>query len=385
LPIFSFGAGGDCIAYEDLATTIVQIWDQNGVSFIEQDRLPEIGLVSLPPNLFALVAYANGTMSRAGCTALIALAAALTFLNIFELARELGAETRSAFWMATLFVWEPAYVLYTSDMYKDGIVVALTLGALGSAIRLGRRLSVVHLAIGIGCVTSLAYVRNYLIYVTVAPLLVGLVGFRSNSLGRTVSVLTLEIVAALIFANMSNTLRDAAATAQDTFEFATTDSLMSNTEGGSGVVFAGDTPFASFGTKLVYTLFSPFPWQTGSIAFHVGKVDAAVLIYFLYRSVRAVTRAPFVTVLTVLAFIVPCTIMYTTTMANIGLIVRQRLVIVAGLAVMAALYTPKRKGFTAEDYDGDEDEDKDKDGDDEPSSSDDAEDQPAANAPPQPV
>lgn len=359
LPIYSYGAGGDCQIYEELSLYIVEIWEQNGISFIQNDRLPELGLTSLPPNIFAFVAYLNGGSSRAGCTALIALAAALTYINIFELGRELGGQTKSAFAMATMFSFSPAYMLYTSDMYKDGIVVALTLGAVGSAIRLGKKLSVLHLLIGLTCIFSLAFVRNYLIYVTIAPLFVGLVGFRSKSIARTATVLVLEIIGCFILASFSTKLNEVATTAQDTFEFAVTDGLASNQDGGSGVVFAGDTPFASFGTKLVYTLFSPFPWQPGSIALHVGKIDAAVMFYFAYRSVRAAPRVGFATLLTVLAFLVPCTIMYTTTMANIGLIVRQRLVIVAGLAVLAALYSPKSETDEAEETDEDEEDDED--------------------------
>jgi hypothetical protein len=344
LPVFSHGAGGDCQIYETWSEVIMEIWRQNGITFIEQDRFPEMGGTSLPPNLFAMVAYLNAGTSRVGCTSLVALCVALTFVNMFELSRELGAETKSAFWMAAIFTWEPAYLMYTSDMYKDGIVIALTVGALGSAIRLGRKFSLGHLLIGLACVMSLTYVRHYLIFVTVAPLMVGLVGVRSRSRVRTAVMLTLQVAAAVAVANFTNFAKDTAANAQATFQFATGDGVAANsTEGGSGVVFAGDSPFSSFGLKLIYTLFSPFPWEAGSIGFHVGKLDALVVLFFGYRAIRAARRIEFATLLTVLAFLVPCTVMYATTMANVGLIVRQRLVIVAGLALLASLYKPGQK------------------------------------------
>ena len=52
-------------------------------------------------------------------------------------------------------------------------------------------------------------------------------------------------------------------------------------------------------------------------------------------------------VVMLLTFIVPCTVMYAMSVANVGLIMRQRLVIVAATAIFAAIYTPKKAAGVA--------------------------------------
>jgi hypothetical protein len=112
--------------------------------------------------------------------------------------------------------------------------------------------------------------------------------------------------------------------------------------GGSGVTFDdGGSPFGKLWLKLIYTLFAPFPWASGSIAFHVCKIDVFIMAFFVVRAWAVLrTRELRLVGLMMLTFAVPCTVMYATSMANVGLIARQRLVIVAALAFLASLYRP---------------------------------------------
>ena len=102
----------------------------------------------------------------------------------------------------------------------------------------------------------------------------------------------------------------------------------------------GGNPFAALGPKVAYTLLSPFPWQSGSFALQVGKIDALLWYYLLYRSVlsvRMMWKSDRALLLMFFAFLVPSTIAYATTMANIGLIVRQRIPIVMVGALLGML------------------------------------------------
>jgi hypothetical protein len=276
IPFFSHGAGGDSIGYEQLALILSAIWDRSGIHFVTAKELPMLGPTSLPPNLFALLVYANGgEATRLGCTAIVALAAALTALNIHALSVELGAEKRNALLFSILIYFQPAFLFYTCDTYKDGLVLCLAIGGLGSALRLAKRFSVIHALIGIACLWALWYVRFYLIFVTIAPLLVGTIGLGRKSMTRPIlAALTLAAIA-FALAAFTDVLQMASDRASQAFEAGTSDAVIkSNAQGGSGVEFDdGGKPYGALLSKMAYTLFAPFPWAGGSIGFQIGKLD----------------------------------------------------------------------------------------------------------------
>src|SRR6185503_11111871 len=110
-----------------------------------------------------------------------------------------------------------------------------------------------------------------------------------------------------------------------------------NARGGSGVIFDdGGSPFGALWLKLIYTMFSPFPWGSGSMGFHIGKIDVFIIYFFVLRVWAVIrTKELRLIVLMVMTFALPCTVMYATSLANVGLIVRQRLVVIAALTFLA--------------------------------------------------
>jgi hypothetical protein len=342
--LFSHVVGGDSVGYEIYARLIALIWHRSGVHFVDADELVDLGPTTLPSNLFALIAYIDdGPTMRLGCTAIVALAAGLTALNLYMLAVEFRAERKTALLFASIIYFQPSFLFYTSDMYKDGLVLCFTLGALGSALRLSYRFSVRHAIVGLVCIGALWYVRFYLIFVTVAPLVVGLVGLNTKGAVRSLLVGLGLAVGALAVAGFTDILQLASERASQTFDHGTSSAVLnSNSQGGSGVVFDDDgSPFGALPAKLAYTLFSPFPWAGGSLGFQLGKLDVFLWYFVLYRAIRGALQTDRRLVILLATFILPCTFMYAMSMANVGLIVRQRLVIVAAMTLLAALYKPK--------------------------------------------
>jgi hypothetical protein len=342
--LFSHELGGDSFLYEAWGQLIAVIWRHNGIHFVTSDELPELGPTTLPSNIFALVIYLNDGPTRLGCTALVALAAALTVLNVYKLALQFGALPRQAMLVGTLLYFDPALLHYSSDMYKDALVVCFVFGALASSIRLTFRFSLLHALIGIACVYALWFVRFYLVFVTVAPLLVGVLGIGSRSLVRPFVASLLMVVAALALSGYTDLLQLASERASFTFQVGTSTEVKEAnlSTGGSGVAFDdGGSPYGALLPKLAYTLFSPFLWASGSIGFHIGKIDALIWYYLMYKAARAAPNIDRRLLIAILTFVVPCTIMYAMSMSNVGLIVRQRLVIVVAVAVVAALARPR--------------------------------------------
>ena len=343
---FSHEIGGDALEYEALGRMIATAWQHTGVHFVTQNEIPELGPTSLPPNLFALVIYLNDGVTRVGCTAVVAFAAALAVLNVYKIALQFGASEREATLVALLLYFNPTFLFYTSDTYKDGLVVCLTVGALASTIRLTFRLSTIHAMIGLMCVAGLWYVRFYLVFVTVAPLVVGLVGFGSRSVVRPIIAVLVLVVVAVALGAFTDLLQLTSERASETFRVGTSYMVQANaTSGGSSIEFDdGGSPTAMLLPKLAYTLFSPFPWSAGSLGFQVGKLDAVLWYYLIYRGARGVRFVDRRLLLVLVTFIGPCTLMYAMSMANVGLIVRQRLVIVFVVAILAAYRKPPRRG-----------------------------------------
>lgn len=342
LPIFSYGSGGDWFGYELVGSTVARLWEASSVRYMTAADLPWMGTTSLPPNIFALVIYLNGEKTRAGCVAIVALVSCLTVYNVYRLSVEMGAEPRAAFWLMTALLFSPNFLYVTCDMFKDAFVVFFTVAALGSSFRLARRFSIAHLAIGVVSILLLRQVRFYLVFLTAAPLLVGLLGLRSKSAWRPLIVVAAVAAAGIAVASASTIFEELGTEADATFAFAThADVRAFNARGGSGVTFDDDgSPFGAIVPKVLYTVFSPFPWQGGSVAMQVGKLDALLFYYILYRAwlaARRLWREDRRTLIMFLTFLVPVTVAYATTVSNIGLILRQRLPLVFVCGWLAAL------------------------------------------------
>jgi hypothetical protein len=349
IPFFSYGAGGDCSAYESLAWFIARFWDSQGLQYITSEQIPEIGPTSLPPNLFALIIYLNGgELTRTGCVSVIALAATLCCYNLYKLAVEMGANPDISLKVAGLMLFSPGYFFYTADMFKDGLVAFLIIAALGAAFRLARRFSVQQLVIAGLSVVALWYVRFYLIFLALAPLATGILGTGKRSFLRPVFVILGATVLMGIVGNVSGAVNELSTRANATFDLASSKDVRDwNRIGGSGVAFDdGGSPLGALHLKIAYTLFSPFPWQGGSAAMQIGKLDALAWYYLFFRATKASRRLfneDRTLLMMFLIFILPTTVAYATTMSNIGLVLRQRIPIVLMGSLLACLSWPGRR------------------------------------------
>jgi hypothetical protein len=338
-----FNADGlDAGTYERGGAIIQKMWDYGSIHYVTADELPMLMRTTLPQNLFATVFYMNGEPTGLGGTAVIALIACLTCLNIYMLAIELGAPSRVAFSTTAFICFLPTFMFYTSDMFKEGIVYGSVFLVLGSALRLARTFSLLQLGLGCFGLLCIWLTRFYLTFFLPLPLLLGCLGARSGSWGRSLVVaLTIVLLAGSVAAYTSladRVTRDAS----DTFAQGTSrDVIDSNVEtGGSGVSFEGSSPFASLPLKVVYTLFSPFPWESGSLGLHLAKVEVLAWYYMAYRAIlaaREMWRRRRTDLLIILSFVVPTTACYSVMFANIGLNIRERIAIVMAVSMVAAV------------------------------------------------
>jgi hypothetical protein len=335
--------GVDARRYEASAAVIARLWTFNGIHYVTGDELPELLRTTLPPNLFASVFYLNGAPTGLGGTAVIAFLACLTCLNVYTMTIELGAPASAAVKMTGFLLFMPTFLFFTSDLYKDGIVYFGIMLILGSSMRLARKFSIVQLAVGVSGLACVWLTRYYLGYVLPIPLLIGWLGARSGSRVRIVLAGLALVVAVGSIAAFTSVADNAANDAAETLEHGTSKAVVgSNSEsGGSGVTFDdGGSPFSSLPAKLVYTLFSPFPWQSGSVSLQLAKIEVLVWYFLAYRVFRAskfMWRERRTDLVIVLSFIVPTTLVYAIMFANIGLNIRERMAIVIASAMLATV------------------------------------------------
>jgi hypothetical protein len=346
LPIFSYGAGGDCIFYEEIARIIAADWGRSGITYITSNEMVAVGSTSLPPNLFAMVFYVNGgDVTRMGATALVAAAACLSCHGVYRMAVECGGDEQKSFQVAAFLLFSPGFLFYTADLYKDGLVSFLVVTSLLSSFRLARKFSVPQLVVTILSLGALWFVRQYLIFLALAPLAIGLLGTGKGSFFRQFFVASVLGAGMLVIVSSSSVVQDISTRATSTFTQATSsEATQWNSLGGSGVTFDDQgSPLGSLGLKVLYTLFSPFPWVGGSVALQVGKLDALAWYYLFYRlllAAKLLWQEDRSRLLMFLTFLVPSTLAYAMTMANVGLVLRQRIPIVMIGAALCCLSWP---------------------------------------------
>jgi hypothetical protein len=340
--IFSHTAGGDSILYERLGAFVANIWEHKGIHFVTGEELPTLGTAVLHVNMIAVITYLNGGVAQEGATALCAFAGCLSGLNLYHLCLELGVPEKIALRFAAFLLFTPAFLLYTSQPFKDGFVVLFQFGAMASAIRLSRKFSLTHAILGAICLWALWYVRSYLVFASVIPLIVGLSGVNSRSAVRpALFAFAFFAVMLVVFlkTDLADTVLERASKAYDNGTDANV--LKTDADSASGVTFDdGGNLYGALIPKLLYTMFSPFPWQWGSFGFQIGKIDSGLVTYFIYRAYltcRKRWNEDRATILPFLSFILPMTLMYALTMSNVGLIVRQRIPIVVCVMVLAAM------------------------------------------------
>ncbi|MDP9841387.1 hypothetical protein [Streptosporangium lutulentum] len=332
--------GGDNITYESRALEVVEYWKNEGFTFVTSEEITELYSVAVPCNVFAVIIYLCAGPAPLACTAIVALIACGLCIVMYRFARLIGADERASFRVLVLMAFLPTFMLHTSDMFKDGFNAFLIISCLGLAASNVRRFDIRKLLLLGPLLWALWNVRPYMVFMCAIPLVLGLANLK-----RALPLCALAILATLLVPVASSPdMADNSpiAAMQEQLERGQSESFRrANAEGGSGVVFEdGGNPWNAFLPKLVYTLLSPFPWMDGSLVLQLAKIETLLWYYLLWSAACAITRMRGYDrrmLLILLLFIVPCTIAYTTTMSNVGLIVRQRMPIVMTVSLLSAI------------------------------------------------
>ncbi|GGK67489.1 hypothetical protein GCM10007964_08140 [Sphaerisporangium melleum] len=340
------GYGGDNVGYELLGIEIAERWQAEGISYVTADGVGRPYSVPLHSNLFALVVYLCGGPAPMACTAFVGFLACVLCLILYRFALLIGADERGAFRLLAVMAFMPAFLLHTADTYKDGFNALFVVAALALGVSLTRRYALWKLLLLPPLLWCVWGVRPYMVYMCLLPLALGMTGLK-----RLISLRAMVITIVALFVVLFDpaSLQESAPMedmwsrlAQGQSSAALNSNAgLSGIARGSGVRFEdGGNVWSHLGPKIFYTILSPFPWTGGSLALQLGKIDTLVWYMLLALAVAGARRlwsTDRSTLLILLLFIVPATVVYASTMANIGLIFRQRMPVVMVTSLLAAV------------------------------------------------
>ncbi|XVQ82600.1 hypothetical protein ACQP2K_27565 [Microbispora siamensis] len=332
--------GGDNYTYEYRASEIVALWEREGFQFVTSAKIDDLYSVAVPCNIFALIIYLCGGPAPLACTAVVALLACALCIVMYRFARLIGADEWSSYRLLVLVAFMPAFLLHTSDTFKDGFNAFCVVACLGLATSNVQKFDLRKVLLLVPLLWALWNIRPYMVFMCGLPLVLGFVAAK-RALPMCTLALLIGVLAPLIFfpGSVENVAVD---TVQAQLAHGQSDAVLrENADRNSGVVFEdGGNPWGALPQKLVYTLLSPFPWMGGSVVLQLGKIETLLWYYLLFCAVRGTrelwAREPRM-LMVLLLFVVPCTIVYATTMSNVGLIFRQRMPIVMMVSLLAAV------------------------------------------------
>lgn len=333
--------GTDNLDYEARAMDIAAYWRREGFQFVTSQEISSLRTVAVPCHIFAMVIYLCGDRAPLACTAIIALIACTVCIVMYRFARLMGADESAAFKLLTITAFMPSFLLHTSDTYKDGFNAFLVIACLALVCSNAQRFDTRKLLALAPLLWALWHVRPYMVFMCALPLVFGIASARQALSPRNVAIFVGLLMPILILVGASH-IGTPVEAMQEQLERGQSETVRrANAHGGSGVVFEdGGSTWSALVPKLAYTLLSPFPWMSGSLALQVAKIEAFVWYYLLYLAVRGARRLWFDNrrmLLILLLFIVPSTVVYATTVANIGLIFRQRMPIVMIVSLLSAI------------------------------------------------
>ncbi|MEV6980530.1 hypothetical protein AB0M95_04625 [Sphaerisporangium sp. NPDC051017] len=341
-----FDYGGDNVLYDLWAQEIADQWRRDGISYVTVSGAGRLYGAALHCNLLALIRYICDGPAPLASAALMALMACVLCVVMYRFARMLGADERAAFWLLVVVAFMPAFLLHTSDTYKDGLNALLVVASLAVGVSLTRRFSLGRLLMLVPLLWALWNVRPYMAFMCVLPLALGISGLKHVVSVR--SLVALTALAMVVLFQFEFVMQSEPVEAmRNQLEYAQSPAAQNSNAGlsgwrhGSGIAFDdGGLAWGALGPKLVYTLLSPFPWTPGSLALQLGKIDTCVwyvLLFFGVAGARRLWRGDRRMLLILLLFVIPGALVYATTMANIGLIARQRMPLVMVTSLLCAL------------------------------------------------
>lgn len=325
--------GGDALQYDVFGNRLAEIW--SGIT-VPQDPITTVALSTSGPGwgmnyLVGTIYFITGRNIFAA-QSFCAVVGAATAPMVYFCAGKLFENRRVAKMSALFIAFFPSFIIWSSQLLKDGLIVFLLVVSMTMVLQLHERFNYIAVSILVFSLFGILSLRFYIFYMVVIAVagsfLIG-VSNSLNSVIRRTLVLTVIGVGLTYFGvrrtasvdmeryvnleRIQNSRLDLSRAGSGFGE----DVDVSTTEGAVTILPVG----------FAYLMFAPFPWEVSSLraAITVPEVLAwwammPLLIYGLWFTIRNRLRSAF----PILIFSLMLTLAYSIFQGNVGTAYRQR-------------------------------------------------------------
>lgn len=326
--------GGDALTYDVLGKQLVDLWygAASPNDFLSR-RATNTGTPGWGMNYFVGFIYLftgqNSLAAQSVCAVIGAATSPLVYicsLNVFQ-------NRRVGKFAALLVAFFPAFIIWSGQMLKDGLIIFLLVLTMTMVVRLQKRFewpSVLVLVMSLGGILSLRFYIFYMVGVAVAGSLVLAQLGTVRSLIRGVLLLG-ALGIALTYLGVFKT-------ATENFEkFGDLDRLQASRsdlarrgESGYGEdidVSTTEGAMTALPIGLVFLMLAPFPWQAASPRQAITMPEMLVwwaMIPLIFTGLAYTIRHKLKEAIPILIFTLMLTIAYSIFQGNVGTAYRQR-------------------------------------------------------------
>ena len=321
--------GPDAITYDSNGYIIMMSWISPEFQNIT-NRAGEIGygMVYLVSIIYFFVGRSILT-AQAFCGVIGALTIPMVYLCGYELFRNKRVAQFAAIGVAVF----PSFIIWSSQLLKDGLIVFLLVAIMVALLNLQKERSYGWLTVIVFCLAGIVSLRFYIFYMVLLAVIVSIFSSGMNSVGLIARNIAAAVLVAVIvsYSGIVNPAVDDVISMTDLEEIQFRREALS---AGSGSGFVKETDITTTAGALtalpvgfIYLMFSPFPWEATKLTQMLVIPETLIwwaLIPLAFTGTMWVIRNKLSTALPVLVFSLMLTIGYTIFQGNVGMAYRQR-------------------------------------------------------------
>lgn len=339
--------GGDANTYDFRGNALLETWVGSGRA-IDTDLRSALSTSAPGWGMNYLVAFLYMILGRNifAAQSFCAVIGAATAPMVYFCANRVFQNNRVAKMSALLVAFFPAFIIWSGQLLKDGLIVFLLVLAMTMVMQLQERFNyaaLVLLFLSLGGILALRFYIFYMVATAVVgSFLVGNTNSRQSLIRRTAVLIILGLGVTYFgitrnatadldkygnLARLQNSRLDLSRTGKSGFA---EDVDVSTTEGAIGIIPIGFT----------YLMLAPFPWEVSSLRQVITLPEVLVwwamipfMIYGLWWAVRHKLR----NALPVMVFSLMLTLAYSVFQGNVGTAYRQRTQIQVFLFIFIAV------------------------------------------------
>ena len=326
--------GGDANTYDAKGNLLMESWLGQVPSsdpYVQQAARmsgPGWGMNYLVAALYLIIGR-NIFAAQSFCAVIGAATAPLVYFCSVDIFKNRGVARFAAIGIAVF----PAFVIWSGQLLKDGLIVFLLVLAMTMVLRLQERFNyfnVVLLVLSVAGILSLRFYIFYMVGVAVVGSFIIGTSMSGRSVARRTAVLLLLGIGLTYFGVTRTATTDLSTYATfDQLQRSRLDAAQTSKSGFAEDVDVSTTQGAISAVPIgfVYLMFAPFPWELSSLRQAITLPEVLVwwamipiMIYGIWWTIRHRLRAAF----PILIFSLMLTLAYSIFQGNVGTAYRQR-------------------------------------------------------------